>query len=145
MEDFRSQLSALIEHIRAEGDQPLFLIVDLDGAEDIKRTRGNESLDQFKASAISLVSQATESADAFSYGDETLVAILGASQFDRLKTFALIQKLRRTIPLLGQSYDCFLRPDFDVLEFDQQTGVAGLITHITRSRKERQEEQEHSA
>jgi hypothetical protein len=145
MDDFRSQLTALIDHIRDLGDQPLFLIVDLEGAEEIKRTRGVDSLEQFKQSAITIVSQATEGADAFTYGDESLVAILTAAQFDRLKTFALIQKLRRSIPLLGQSYDCFLRPEFDVLEYDPQSGVPGLISHITRARKLRREAQEHSA
>jgi hypothetical protein len=145
MEDFRSQLTALIDHMLDLGEQPIFLIVDLEGAEEIKRTRGVESLDQFKASAIAVVSQATDGSDAFTYGDEGLVAILSAKHFDRLRTFALIQKLRRAIPLLGQSYDCFLRPECDVLEFDPQAGVAGLISHITRSRKQRQEEQEHSA
>ena len=144
MDDFRTQLTALIDHFREQGDQPLFLFVDLEGAEEIKRIRGADSLDQFKQSAIAIVSQATEGADAFTYGDESLVAILGAAQFDRLKTFALIQKLRRTIPLLGQSYDCFLRPEFDVLEYDAQSGVAGLISHITRARKLRREEQERT-
>jgi hypothetical protein len=145
MDDFRSQLTSLIDHMLGLGEHPIFLIVDLEGTEEIKRTRGAESLEQFKQSAIAIVSQATDGADAFTYGDENLVAILSGQQFDRLRTFALIQKLRRTLPLLGQSYDCFLRPECDVLEYDPQIGVAGLISHITRSRKQREEEQERSA
>jgi hypothetical protein len=145
MDDFRGQLNALIDHIRACGDEPLFLIVDLTGAEEIKRTRNAESLEEFKQAAIQIVSNATNGSDAFTYGDEKLVAILSAREFDRLRTFALIQKLRRAIPLLGQSYDCFLRPECDVLEYDPQSGVAGLISHITRMQKEQHEQQDRSA
>jgi GGDEF domain-containing protein len=111
MDDFRSQLTAVIDEMQGQGDQPLFLIVDLDGSDQIKQNRGAESLDQFKQSAINLLSQATDGSDAFTYGDEAVVAILSSREFDRLKTFAVIQKLRRSIPLLGQSYDCFLRPE----------------------------------
>jgi hypothetical protein len=50
------------------------------------------------------------------YGEERIVAILAG--FDRLRTFAMIEKLRRGLPLLAQSFDCFLRPEFDVLEYD---------------------------
>ena len=68
--------------------------------------------------------------------------MLSARSFDRLKTFALIQKLRRTIPLLGQSFDCFLRPECDVLEYDAQTGAAGLISQIAKRRQQTHEAQQ---
>jgi hypothetical protein len=140
MDDFRTQLSAVIADMQAEGDDPIFLIVDLYGADEIRRARGVEGLEQFKRSAIDCVAQATDGADAFTYGDDKLVAILGSRRFDRLKTFALIQKLRRTIPLLGQSYDCFLRPECDVLEYDPHSGAAGLISHITRMQREHEQQ-----
>ena len=63
MEDFRTQLTALIDHIVEAGDEPLFLVVELDGAEDIKRTYGAESLDKFKQATIELVGAATNGAD----------------------------------------------------------------------------------
>lgn len=135
MEDFRTQLTSLIHHMVEAGDEPLFLVVELDGAEDIKRAHGVESLDKFKQAAIDTVGAATNGADAFTYGDEKLVVILSAGAYDRLKTFALIQKLRRAIPLLGQSFDCFLRPECDVLEYDPATGAAGLINQIARRQK----------
>ena len=143
MEDFRTQLTALIDHMVEAGDEPLFLIVELDGAEDIGRAHGAESLDKFKQAAIELVGAAANGADAFTYGDEKLVVILSAGTYDRLKTFALIQKLRRAIPLLGQSFDCFLRPECDVLEYDPETGAAGLINQLARPK--RTADQERSA
>jgi hypothetical protein len=142
MDDFRSQLTAVIEHMAQDGDAPIFLVVDLDGALEIKRVRGAESLEEFKREAISLVGGLTNGCDAFTYGDETLVAILSANAWDRLKTFALVQKLRRSIPLLGQSFDCFLRPECDVLEHDQQTGAAGLISQIARRKQQAHERQQ---
>jgi hypothetical protein len=148
MEDFRTQLTALIDDMLAAGDTPVFLVMDMEGVEDIKKVRGVESLEQFKQSAIECVAQATNGADAFTYGESKLIAILSAKEFDRLKTFALIQKLRRAIPLLGQSFDCFLRPECDVLEYDPQAGVAGLINQIARqerARHEQQQQQDRSA
>lgn len=142
MDDFRSQLTAVIDHMMAEGDTPIFLVVDLYGALDIKRARGAESLEEFKKQGIDLVASLTNGCDAFTYGDETLVAILSANAFDRLKTFALIQKLRRAIPLLGQSFDCYLRPECDVLEYDAQTGSAGLISQIAKRRQQIHERQQ---
>ena len=135
MEDFRTQLTALIDHMVQAGDQPLFLVVDLEGAAGIKAAHGADSLDSFKQAAIDTVAAATNGADAFTYGDEKLVIILSAGAYDRLKTFALIQKLRRALPLLGQSFDCFLRPECDVLEYDPATGAAALIHEITRPKK----------
>ena len=142
MDDFRSQLTAVIDHMMEAGDTPIFLVVDLYGALEIKRARGAKSLDEFKAQAIELVGSLTDGCDAFTYGDETLVAMLSANAFDRLKTFALIQKLRRAVPLLGQSFDCFLRPECDVLEYDAQTGAAGLISQIAKRRQQTHEHQQ---
>ena len=132
MDDFRSQLTAVIDQMAEQGDTPLFLVVELEGALDIKRVRGVQGLDNFKKDAIEMVASLTNGCDAFTYGDETLIAILSAASYDRLKTFALIQKLRRTVPLLGQQFDCYLRPECDVLEYDAQTGAAGLISQIAR-------------
>ena len=129
MDDFRKQLQGVIDAMLAEGSQPAFLCIDLEGAEQIKKSHGVESLDLFKEAAISAVNNATNGADAFTYGDERIVAILGA-EYDRLKTFALIQKLRRVIPLLGQSFDCFLRPECDVIDYDPVAGVAALINNL---------------
>lgn len=142
MDDFRTQLTAVIDHMMEAGDTPIFLVVDLDGALDIKRVRGVKSLDEFKAQAIELVGSLTDGCDAFTYGDETLVAMLSANTFDRLKTFALIQKLRRAIPLLGQSFDCYLRPECDVLEYEAATGTAGLIAQIAKRRQQTHERQQ---
>jgi hypothetical protein len=144
MDDFRTQLTALIEHMLAQGDTPLFLVIDLEGALDIKRVRGSDSLEDFKRQAIELVGSATGGCDAFTYGDETLVAILEAQRFDRLKTFALIQRLRRALPLLGQSFDCYLRPESDVLEYDASAGAAGLISQIARRRQQAHERQQEA-
>ena len=40
MDDFRTQLTAVIDHMMGEGDTPIFLVVDLYGALEIKRIRG---------------------------------------------------------------------------------------------------------
>ena len=134
MDDFRTQLRGLIDAMRAEGVNPAFLVVDLQGADAIRAARGAESLEQFKEAAIRAVVSATGGvADAFSYGDDRVVAILGA-EFGRLKTFSVIEKLRRSIPFVGQSFDCFLRPEFDVLEYDDNAGIGALIAQLTTRR-----------
>jgi hypothetical protein len=130
MEDFRSQLRGLIDAMRAEGVDPAFLVVDLEGADSIRSSQGPDSIERFKDAAIRAVVSATGGADAFTYGDDRVVAVLGA-EFSRLKTFALIEKLRRVIPPLGQSYDCYLRPAFDVLEYDERGGIGALIAQLT--------------
>jgi hypothetical protein len=132
MDEFRTQLRNLIDEMRATGVEPAFLVVDLEGAAGLK-AQGTDTLDSFKQAAIRAVVNATGGADAFTYGDDRVVAILGDG-FDRLKTFAVIEKLRRAIPLLGQSFDCFLRPNFDVIEYDETTGIGALITQITTRR-----------
>ncbi len=130
MEDFRSQLAAVIDAMVTQGGQPLFIIAALDGAEQMRAAHGAESLTKFKQAATDAVVSATAGADTFTYGDEKIVVILDGAAYDRLKTFALIQRLRRVIPLLGQSFDCFLRPEFDVLEYSREVGVGGLIAAL---------------
>jgi hypothetical protein len=132
MDDFRSQLTTRIDSMRLGGVEPVFLIVGLEGATYLK-AQGPDALDKFRTAAIGAVTGAGQGCDAFTYGDDRIVAILPG--FDRLKTFAVIEKLRRALPLLGQSFDVFLQPEFDVLEYDPVHGVAGLINHlVTASR-----------
>jgi hypothetical protein len=133
MDDFRSQLSALIESLKTEGITPAFLVVDLEGANQIKKNHGAEALEKFQQAATDAVVNATSGAETFTYGEERIVAILGP-EWDRLKTFALSRKLQRLMPLLGQSFDCFLRPDFDVFEYDERTGISGLIAQLSKKR-----------
>jgi GGDEF domain-containing protein len=132
MDDFREQLTAVIDTMRLEGNEPLFLVVDLDGIEEFKKAHGAESVEKFRAAAVEAVSGAAQGSDAFTYGEDRIVAILAG--YDRLKTFALIDRLRRSLPLLGQSFDCVLAPDFDVLEYDVEQGVAGLMNYLVRPR-----------
>ena len=139
MDDFRQQLTLVLDAMLAEGGEPLFLVVDLEGVKELKETHGDESLQKFKQAAIDAVIGATRGADAFTYGDDSIVAILDGHEYDRLRTFALIQTLRKAIPLLGQSFDCFLRPDFDVLEYKPAEGPAGLINGIANARRARQD------
>jgi hypothetical protein len=133
MDDFRGQLQQLIDEMLAQGVTPAFLVIDLEGSTEIKKSHGAESLAKFQAAVINAVVAATNGADAFTYGDDRVVAVLGA-EYDRLKTFALSQKLRRAIPFLGQSFDCFLRPEFDVIEYSATFGVAGLIKQLAAPR-----------
>lgn len=133
MDDFRTQLHGVIEEMVANGIEPVFLVCDLDGTDYIKRAHGVESLNAFLEAAVTAVISASEGADAFTYGESRIVVILGTG-YDRLKTFALIQKLRRVIPMLGQSFDCFLRPEFDVIEYEASKGVAGLVNQLVAMR-----------
>jgi len=128
MDDFRTQLAAVIDELLAEGKRPVFLAVDLDGIEEIKRRRSEESLRQFLQSAIDAILRTTDASDAFSYEDRSIVAVL--PDVERLKLFARIDKLRRMLPILSQTYDCPLQPGFDVLEYEEGQGVAGLIKQL---------------
>lgn len=132
MDDFRSQLAAVIDTLTAAGVRPVFLVVDLDGIDDVKRTQGAESVANLRAGAVDAITAAAGGCDAFTYDEQRVVAILPG--FPRLKTFALIERLRRALPLLGQSYDCTLRPEFDVIEYEDEHGVAGLISQLVRPR-----------
>jgi hypothetical protein len=133
MDDFRLELGAVVDAMREAGTEPVFLIADLDGMAHIKKVHGAESLDTFRAAAIDAISAAAGGCDTFTYGEERIVAILGG--FGRLQTFSLIDKLRRALPLLGQSFDCILRPEFDVLEYDAQLGVAGLVAQLGKLKR----------
>ena len=133
MDDFRKELTALIETLMAEGRTPMFLMVDLVGAEYLRRSSDAEALPNFRDACMASLSGAANDAQVFSYGDIRIVAILHG--FDRLKTFALVDKMRRMLPLLAQSFDCILDPEFDTLEYDERTGVSGLINQIVAPRQ----------
>jgi GGDEF domain-containing protein len=130
MDDFRSQLSATIDDMLAQGVQPVFMVIDLTGMEVIKKSHGQESLDKFRQAVIGAITSAANGCDAFTYGEDRAVAILAG--FDRLKTFALADKLRRSLPYLAQSFDCILQPEFDIFEYDAAIGVAGLIAQLVK-------------
>lgn len=130
MDDFRSQLNDVISEMVANGVEPVFMVVDLQGIETIKRAHGQESLDKFRDAAINAITSAGRGCDAFTYGEDRIVAILGG--FDRLKTFSMADKLRRGLPYLAQSFDCIIRPEFDILEFDATSGVAGLVSQLVK-------------
>lgn len=132
MDDFRTQLTTLIDDLLADGRTPMFVIVDLVGAEQIRQAKDTDSLERFRDTCLSALVGASRGGDAFSYGDYRIVGILPA--FDRLRTFALVEKMRRTLPLLAQSFDCYLTPEFDTIEYDPETGVPGIITQIARPR-----------
>jgi len=130
MDDFRTELTALVDAMRAEGIEPAFLVVDLDGLDYLKHSRGSESADNFRLAATGAISSAAGGCDTFSYADQRVVAILPG--FSRLKTFALIDRLQRALPLLAQSYDCDLRAAFDVLDYDDAQGVPGVIAQLAK-------------
>lgn len=134
MDDFRKELSAHIDALLAEGSAPIFLMVDLVGAEQLRRSSDPEALANFRDACMASLSNASQGSQVFSYGEIRIVAILHG--FDRLKTFALVEKMRRMLPLLSQSFDCVLAPEFDTLEYDERTGVSGLINQIVAPRRE---------
>jgi hypothetical protein len=128
MDDFRGQLSQVVDAMVAENIEPVFLVVDLIGVEYLKRQHGTESLDKFRDAAAGTVEGASQGGAAIAYGEGRIVGILPGH--GRLKTFAIIEKLRRALPMLGQSFDCILQPDFDVLEYDETTGIAGVMAQL---------------
>lgn len=130
MDEFRAHLTAAVDALLAQGVTPVFLVVELVGAGEIKRVHGAESLATFRDTATGAVVSAGHGCESFTYGDERVVAILPG--FDRLKTFAIIEKLRRGLPYLAQSFDCVLHPEFDVIEYDATLGVGGVITQLVR-------------
>jgi hypothetical protein len=133
MDDFRAQLSTVIDALLAEGIKPVVLVIDLYGVERIRQMQGQESLDKFRAAATGAITSAGGGCDAFTYGEDRIVAILPG--FERLKTFALADKLRRSLPYLAQSFDFALQPEFDVLEYDATAGVAGLVSQLVQRRQ----------
>lgn len=111
-----------------EDIEPVFLVVDLIGAEYIKRQHGTESLETFREAAADAIVGAARGGLALPYGEGRVVGILPGP--DRLKTFALIDKLRRALPMLAQSFDCVLQPEFDVLEYDERSGIASVMSQL---------------
>jgi hypothetical protein len=130
MDDFRAHLESAVDGVLAQGLKPVFLVVELGGAGMIKRVHGAESLETFRETATGAIVAAAGNCESFTYGEERIVAILPG--YDRLKTFAIIEKLRRGLPYLAQSFDCFLRPEFDLVEYDLATGVGGVIAQLVR-------------
>lgn len=128
MDDFRAQLSHAVDGMLATETEPVFLVVELFGAEYIKQQHGAESLGKFHAAAVDAIVGASGGGTALSYGEGRIVGILPGH--GRLKTFAMIEKLRRALPMLAQSFDCILQPDFDVLEYDPGIGVAGVMAQL---------------
>lgn len=133
MDDFRRELTSLVDGLVAAGATPMFLMVDLTGAEHLRiASKDAGVLARFRETCMTSLSGAAANAEVFSYGDIRIVAVLQG--FDRLKTFALVEKMRRTLPLLGQSFDVVLQPEFDTIEFDPATGAAGVINQLVAPR-----------
>ena len=128
MDDFREHLSASVDQLIAAGVEPVLLVVELLGAEEIKRSQGPASFEKFRSSAAQAIASTCGDCDTFTYGEERIGAILPG--LARLKTFSLIDRLRRALPYLAQSYDCTIAPEFDIIEYDAQTGVAGFVNHL---------------
>ena len=137
MDDFRSQLTALIDEMVAAGQEPSFLVADLQGIDHIKKAHGEESFEKFRAAAVDAITSAGRGCDAFTYGDDRIVAVLAG--FGRLQTFSMIDKLRRGLPLLAQSFDCMLTPQFDILEYDASAGAGGVILQLVRKPRSQSE------
>lgn len=130
MDDFRSELGRAVDAMIAAKIEPVLLVVDLLGAEYIKRQHGAESLATFQEAVADAIVSAAHGGGALPYDEARVVGVLPGH--DRLKTFALIEKLRRALPMLAQSFDCILQPDFDVLEYDPGTGIAGIMAELVR-------------
>ncbi len=128
MDDFRAELTAAVDQLTEAGIEPVLLVVELTGAEDIKRAQGVASFEKFRASAAGAISAAGENCPTFGYGETRICGVLAG--FARLKTFALIDRLQRALPLLAQSYDCKVTPEVDVVEYAADTGVAGFVNHL---------------
>ena len=133
MDDVRKELAATIDAMVAEGNVPMFLMVDLVGAEYLRQSARGDALATFRETCMASLSGAAGDTEVFSYGEIRIVAILRG--FDRLKTFALIEKMRRMLPLLGQSFDIDVQPEFDTLELDPATGAAGVIAQLVAPRQ----------
>ena len=140
MDDFRTQLKEAIDAMTEAGLEPVFLVIDLRGSTYIKQGQGVESFEKFRQSALDALAAAAEGCDTFTHGEERIVGILPG--FGRLKTFALIERLRRALMMLAQSYDCTLSPDFDAFEFDPASGVAGVVNHLATRPRETEDARE---
>ncbi len=128
MDDFRPRLTEIVDAMLAANIEPVFLVVDLLGVEYIKRQHGVESLETFHEAAVEAIGGASQGGAALSYGEGRIIAILPGH--GRLKTFAIVEKLRRAMPMLAQSFDCILQPDFDVLEYEAGTGIGGVMAQL---------------
>ena len=128
MDDFRPRLTEIVDAMLAANIEPVFLVVDLLGVEYIKRQHGVESLEKFHVAAVEAIQGASQGGAALSYGEGRIVAILPGH--GRLKTFAIVEKLRRAMPMLAQSFDCILQPDFDVQEYEAGTGIGGVMAQL---------------
>ena len=133
MDDFRKELTAVVDDLVASGVIPMFLVVDLVGAEYLRASGNAEGLPKFRETCMESLSGAAGGAETFSYGEIRIVAILQG--FDRLKTFSLVDKMRRMLPLLSQSFDVMLQPEFDTIVYDEATGVAGVINQLVAPRR----------
>lgn len=132
MDEFRAALAQQVDALLADGVEPIFLLIDLVGAESLRLARDTEALPRFRETCMATLSGAAGDCPTFSCGDTRIVAILAG--YDRLKTFALIEKMRRMIPLLSQSYDTVVMPEFDTIEYDERTGITGIINQLTAPR-----------
>jgi len=128
MDDFRTQLTEAVDPILTLEIEPVFVVIDLFGAEYIKSQHGAESLAKFHEATVDAVPSSSRGGTAISYGEGRVIGVLPG--YDRLKTFALIERLRRALPMLAQSFDCILQPEFDVLEYDPGTGIAGVMAQL---------------
>ena len=134
MDDFRANLTSAVDSLTAAGTEPVLLVVELVGVEEIKRTQGVASFEKFRTSAAGAISAAAEDCATFTYGDTRIGALLPG--YARLKTFALIERLKRALPLLAQSYDCTIMPEFDLAEYSPETGVAGFVNYLIQLSKQ---------
>jgi hypothetical protein len=128
MDDFRMQLGRILDAMLAAGTEPVLLVVDLVGAEYIKRQHGGDSLTTFQTATADAIVGAAPGAAALPYGEGRVIGVLPGHS--RLKTFALIDKLSRALPMLAQSFDCILTPEFDVLEYDPAAGIASVMAQL---------------
>jgi len=136
MEDIRDPLRAACDEILARGESPVVVIMDLPGASAIRHNRDAASLQDFHASVGTAFVAAARGGAWIAVNEERVIGVLPACE--RLRLFALIGKLERSLPLLAQSYGCELVPEFDSVEYDERTGLAGLISYVTRPRPREQ-------
>src|SRR5437667_6976621 len=124
MDDVRTRVVDLVDRMTGDGAEPVFLVADLFGAEVIYRTQGPVSFERFMGSVIDAVSSCTNSVDAFACSETRIVAVLAG--VTRIRTFSFIDKLQHVLPLLSQSFDCDLDPQFDLIAYDPKAGAAGI-------------------
>lgn len=130
MDDARSQLTAAVDEAMAQGKTPVYVVVDLLGAAYVKSLHGGQRLAAFRESAAAVLASNGQGCPVVAASDDRLIAVLAG--FGRLQTFAFVERLRRALPLLAQSFDCDLLPDFDIVEYDPQAGVGGLTAYLAK-------------